>query len=182
MTRTARSRTASRRRRKGSAASTRTRPSATLDSVVAIGRPSLIALALVVLLPACGGGSGKSLTKAEYAAKADAICSKHNQKINSFANPTNLSDLAKVADKVLPVLDDAINDISKLGPPTSEKALADQWLAQVRNLKDDLEEIRDQARAGNKDGVQAVVPKATDHNARSNALATQLGMSVCNKD
>jgi hypothetical protein len=147
-----------------------------------MGRASLIALALVVLLPACGSGSGKALTKEEYASKADAICGKYNQQINSFANPKNLSELAKIADKTLPVLDSAINDISKLEPPASEKALSDQWLTQVRNLKDDLQEIRDQAKAGKMAGVQAVVPKATDHNAKSNALAAQLGMSVCNKD
>jgi hypothetical protein len=141
-----------------------------------------VALALVFLLPGCGGGgSGKPLTKEQYASKADAICGKYNQH-NSFANPKNLSDLAKIADKTLPVLDHAITDIGKLEPPASEKALSDQWLAQVRNLKDDLQEIRDQAKAGNMKGVQAVVPKATDHNAKSNALASQLGMSVCNKD
>lgn len=147
-----------------------------------MGRASLIALALVVLLPACGGVSSKPLTKEEYASKADAICGKYNQQITSFANPKNLSELAKIADKTLPVLDSATNDISKLEPPASEKALSDQWLAQVRNLKDDLQEIRDQAKAGKMAGVQAVVPKATDHNAKSNALASQLGMSVCNKD
>jgi hypothetical protein len=145
-------------------------------------RASAIALALVVLLPGCGGGSGKRLTKEEYAAKADAICGKYNQQIASFGSPKNLSDLAKVADKTLPVLDHAIKDISKLEPPASEKALSDQWLAQVRNLKDDLREIRDTAKAGNMQGVRAVVPKATEHNAKSNALASQLGMSVCNKD
>jgi hypothetical protein len=143
-----------------------------------------VALALVFLLPGCGGGggSGKALTKEEYASKADAICGKYNQQIQSFANPKNLSDLTKVADKTLSILDQAIGDLSKLEPPTSEKALSDQWLAQVRNLKDDLQEIRDKAKAGSIQGVQAVVPKATDHNAKSNALANQLGMSVCNKD
>ena len=141
-----------------------------------------IGLALAFLLAGCGGGSGKPLTKAEYASKADAICGKYNEQITSFANPKNLSDLAKVADKTLSILDQAIGDLSKLEPPASEKALSDQWLAQVRNLKDDLQEIRDQAKADNMKGVQAVVPKATDHNAKSNALASQLGMSVCNKD
>ena len=126
--------------------------------------------------------SGTPLTKEEYASKADAICGKYNDQIRSFANPKNLSDLAKVADKTLPVLDQSINDISKLEPPASEKALADQWLTQVRNLKNDLQEIRDKAKAGDMEGVQAVVPKATDHNSKSNALASQLGMSVCNKD
>ena len=149
---------------------------------MAMRRAFLIALALVVLLPACGGGSGKPLTKAEYASQADAVCGKYNQQINSFANPKNLSELAKIADKTLPVLGHAIDDISKLEPPASEKAISDQWLAQVRNLKDDLQEIGDKAKAGDMAGVQAVVPKATDHNAKSNALASQLGMSVCNKD
>ncbi|HEY8776166.1 MAG TPA: hypothetical protein VIM33_06745 [Gaiellaceae bacterium] len=141
-----------------------------------------IALALAFLLPGCGGGSGKPLTKAEYASKADAICGKYNEQITSFANPKNLSDLAKVSDKTLSILDQAIGDLSKLQPPASEKALSDQWLAQVGNLRDDLQEIRDKAKADDIQGVQAVVPKATDHNSKSNALASQLGMSVCNKD
>ena len=91
-------------------------------------RAALIALALVVLLPGCGGGSGKPLTKEEYASKADAICGKYNEQTNALANPKNLSDLAKVADKTLPILDHAIRDIDKLEPPASEKALSDQWL------------------------------------------------------
>jgi hypothetical protein len=141
---------------------------------------ALIALALV-LLPGCGG-SGKHLTKGEYASKADAVCGKYNQQIKSFGKPKTLSDLAKLADKTLPVLDQAVRDVSKLVPPASEKALSDQWLTQVRNLKADLEEIRNKAKAGDLPGVQAVVPRAQDHNSKSNALAGQLGMSVCNKD
>jgi hypothetical protein len=147
-----------------------------------MGRAALIALALAVLLPGCGGASGKPLTKEEYASKADAVCGKYNEQIKSFANPKNLSDLAKVADKTLPILDQAIADLTKLKPPASEKALADQWLTQVRGLKSDLQEIRDKAKTGDLQAVQAVVPRATDHNSKSNALAGQLGMSVCNKD
>jgi hypothetical protein len=145
-------------------------------------RALLIAPVLALLLTGCGGATGKPLTKAEYASKADAICGKYNEQITSFANPTNLSDLAKVADKTLSVLDQAISDLGKLVPPASEKALSDQWLTQVRNLEDDLQEIRDKAKANDMDGVRSVVPKATDHNSKANALANQLGMSVCNKD
>jgi hypothetical protein len=145
-------------------------------------RAALMTLALAFVLAGCGGGSGKSLTKEEYASKADAICGKYSEQIKSFANPKNLSDLAKVADKTLPVLDQLSNDLSRLHPPASEKALSDQWLAQVRNLTDDLQEIRDKAQAGDLQALRAVVPKAQDHNSQSNQLATQLGMSVCNKD
>lgn len=150
-------------------------------------RAAFVALALVVLLPGCGGsnGGGKPLTKEEYASKADAICGKSNEQANAIANPQNLhnlSDLAKAADKTLPILDHTIKDIEKLEPPASERALSNRWLAQVRALKDDLREIRDTAKAGNNQGLKAVVAKAAEHNSQSNALAAQLGMSVCNKD
>jgi hypothetical protein len=145
-------------------------------------RAALIALAVLFVLPGCGGASGKPLTKQEYAAKADAICGKYNQQTKSLATPKNLSDLVKAVDKTLPILDHAIKDLGKLHAPASEKALSDQRLTQVRNLKGDLQEIRDKAKSGDLPAVQAVLPKAQDHNSRSNQLATQLGMSVCNKD
>ena len=143
-----------------------------------------IALGLVAAIGAAAStaSAGAQISKPQYIAKADAICGKYNQQVKLLANPKNLSDLAKVADKTLPILDHAISDIRKLEPPASEKALSDQWLTQVRGLKDDLQEIRDKAKAGDMQGVRAVVPKATDHNSKSNALAGQLGMSVCNKD
>ncbi|MDX6401541.1 MAG: hypothetical protein QOF27_2147 [Gaiellaceae bacterium] len=138
----------------------------------------------LVLLPGCGGGGGGGtpLTKEEYASKADAICGKYNQQTKSLGNPSNLSGLAKVADKTLSILDKAIADLKKLKPPASEKATADQWMTQVENLKSDLAEIRDKAKANDTPGVQAVLPKAQDHNSKSNELASRLGMSVCNQD
>ena len=141
-----------------------------------------LALPLLVLAGCGGSGGGQQLTREEYASRADAICGKYNQQANAIANPKSLSDLAEVADKTLPILDNAISDLKKLRPPASEKATSDQWLEQVQNLKDDLQDIRDKAKSNDITGVQSVVPKAQDHNSKSNALATELGMSVCNKD
>jgi hypothetical protein len=147
-----------------------------------VRRASSLALALVFLSGCGGGGGGPALTKQEYATKADAICGKYNKQVNALGNPNNLQDLAKVADKTLPILGSAIDKLDALKPPASEKAKADQWLTQVRNLKDDLQEIRDKAKAGDAPGIQSVLPKAQDHNSKSNSLAAELGMSVCNKD
>ena len=144
-------------------------------------RASLLLLA-IVLLAGCGGGGAKRLSKEEYASKADAICGKYNQQTKALQNPSNLSELGKVADKTLPILDNAIKDLSKLKPPENEQATVDQWLGQVKSLKGDLTEIRDKANTNDLQAVQAVVPRAEQHNARSNQLATQLGMTVCNQD
>jgi hypothetical protein len=147
-----------------------------------VRRASSLALALVFLSGCGGGGGGPALTKQQYATKADAICGKYNKQVNALGNPNNLQDLAKVADKTLPILGSAIDKLDALKPPASEKAKADQWLTQVRNLKDDLQEIRDKAKAGDAPGIQSVLPKAQDHNSKSNSLAAELGMSVCNRD
>lgn len=146
-------------------------------------RATLLLLA-VVLAAGCGGGGGggKPLTRDQYAAKADAICGKYTEQTKALANPSNLSDLADVADKTLPILDNAISDLQKLTPPADERSTVDQWLAQVQNLRSDLQEIRDKAKTSDVQGVQAVVPRATQDNQQSNKLATQLGMSVCNQD
>jgi hypothetical protein len=137
----------------------------------------------IALVAGCGGGGGGTrLTKEEYASKADAICGKYNRQVRDLSNPQNLSELEKVADQTLSILANAITDLKKLNPPASEQAKADQWLSQVENLKEDLAEIRDGARDQDMQAVQAVLPKAEEHNRRSNALATELGMTVCNSD
>lgn len=145
-------------------------------------RQATFLILAIVLAAGCGGGGGERLTKQEYASKADAICAKYNREVKKLDNPTNLSELARVADQTLPFLDAAISELEKLSPPASEQAKADQWLSQVENLKEDLAEIRDRAKDKNMQAVQAVVPKAEEHNRRSNALATELGMTVCNSD
>jgi hypothetical protein len=146
-----------------------------------VRRASFLLLALVIAA-GCGGGGSSRLTREQYAAKADAICGKYNQQTKALANPSNLSDLAKVADQTIPILSHALTDLRKLKPPANEQATVDQWLVQVENLKGDLAEIRDKAKSNDIQGVQNVVPKATQHNAKSNQLATQLGMKVCNRD
>lgn len=137
----------------------------------------------IALVAGCGGGGGSTrLTKEEYASKADAICGKYNRQVRDLSNPQNLSELEKVADQTLSILANAITDLKKLNPPASEQAKADQWLSQVENLKEDLTDIRDGAKDQDMQAVQAVLPKAEEHNRRSNALATELGMTVCNSD
>lgn len=147
-------------------------------TVLPVRRASLLVLAVVVL-GGCGGE--ERLTRAEFASKADAICSKYNQQTNALQNPTNLTQLANVADQTLAILDNAIEELRKLEPPKSDQAKVDQWLAEVAKLRIDLVEIRDKARANDMEGVQAVVPRADRHNRQSNELATQLGMKVCSE-
>jgi hypothetical protein len=147
-----------------------------------VRRAALLLLAVLVL-GGCGGRSdGGRLTKQEYAMKADEICSKYKEETAALERPSDLSGLADAADKTLGILSKALADLKKLKPPVNEQAQADEWIATVEQLEGDLREIRDKANANDLQAVQAVVPRATQHNSRANQLATALGMTVCNKD
>jgi len=149
----------------------------------AMQRVLLLMLALPALLAACGGDdSGPRLTKAEFASKADAICEKYNKQAESLDSPKSLTELADVADNTIPILRNAMKEWRKLNPPQSEADTVDEWINSVEQLVGDLEEIRDQADKGSMQGVQNVVPQADQHNRRTNELATQLGMTVCNQN
>jgi hypothetical protein len=140
---------------------------------------------VVVLLAGCGGdgeGGGKPLTRQQYAAKADAICAKDKQRTEALARPTNLADLGKVADQMLPILDQARTDLRKLKPPADEQATADAWLDQFDVIIDDVEKIRDKAKDNDTAGVQALAGPALKHDQHANELARQLGMTTCSTD
>ena len=128
----------------------------------------------------CGGDGGEQLTREEYASQADAICKRYNDQVAALQRPANIEELADAADKSLPLLDDAIDELRDLRPPESQEQTVDEWLAQLELLREDLEDIRDRAEDNDQAGLQAVLPSAQQHNMRSNELATELGMSVCN--
>lgn len=141
-------------------------------------------LLAIVLVAGCGGEGpkGQRLTRDEYAAKADAVCTKYKQRADALSRPATLSDLADLSNQVLPLLHDARGELRALRPPQNEAATAQAWLDEFDVIIDDIEKIRDAAKKNDADAVQDAAEPALRHNEHSNDLATQLGMTVCNKD
>jgi hypothetical protein len=152
-------------------------------TVLRVRRASTLLLAIVVLA-GCGGSgsSGQRLTRDEYAKQADAICGKYKQKTDALSRPATLPDLADVADQVLPLLDDARGELRALRPPQHEQATANAWLDEFDVIVDDVKKIRDAAKKNDAAAVQDAAVPALQHDRHSNDLASQLGMTVCNKD
>jgi hypothetical protein len=147
-----------------------------------VPRALLLLLALVAV-SGCGGSSnGQALTRDQYATKADAICGKYKRQTEALGRIATPAELASAADKVLSVLRRARGELRDLEPPANERATANAWLAQFDVIIDDVEKIRDKAKANDVEGVRALAQPALQHNARANELATRLGMTVCNKD
>src|ERR1051325_7728441 len=75
-----------------------------------------LVLLIVGLLAGCGGGSGR-LSKAEYAKRADAICTKYNAKLKALARPVGIGDLPAYVDKALPLARKGDDELRALKAP-----------------------------------------------------------------
>src|SRR5919205_1869855 len=139
-----------------------------------------LALAFVVagLLSGCGGGSGR-LSKAEYAKRADAICTKYNTKLKALARPTSIGALPDYVDKALPLARKGDHELRALKPPKDEEQTAKEWLDQNDSVVGSMERLRDAAKKGNRAGIQAALGEATSANRTANGLARRLGLDVC---
>jgi len=140
-------------------------------------------LAACLVLAACAGGGNNRLSKEQYAQRADAICARFNRQQPSLPSLQKVTarQVARLADRTLPLLNKTIADLRRLAPPKDEQALADRWLAALRRLRTDAVRIRDRARANDLGGVGALVGPSQRDERAAEWLAAQLGTSVCSK-
>ena len=140
-----------------------------------------LALALVLTLAACDSSGGNRLTKAEYAARANAICARFNKQVRSFGGAESLKALARLSERTLPALDATTQKLRRLRAPKDEQETADAWMSSLDRLHRDVAAIRERAVANDLAGVQRLVPGASRDNRQSDALADRLGATTCSK-
>jgi hypothetical protein len=137
-----------------------------------------LAFAVATLAVGCGGGSGR-LSKAEYAKRADAICTKYNAELKALARPTGISQLPAYVDKALPLARKGDDELRALKPPKDEEKTAKEWLEQNDSVVGSMARLRDAAKKGDRTGIQTALNEATAANRTANGLARRLGLEVC---
>jgi hypothetical protein len=132
-------------------------------------------LALGAIAAGCGGSdddsSTSSLTKAEWIAKADAICQQGNQQTEQAAKqqfgnqkPTAPEVQQFVTETALPGTQDQIDKIRALGAPSGDED-------RVNHILDTVQADIDQAESSG---------DVNEHSFDdANALARQYGLKVC---
>ena len=138
------------------------------------------ALAFVVVLAVVAGCGGSSrLSKAEYAKRADGICTKYNAKIRAIGRPTAISGLPAYVDKALPLARKGDDELRALKPPKDEQQTTKEWLDQNDSVVGSMERLRDAAKKGDRAGIQTALNEASSANRTANGLARRLGLRVC---
>jgi ABC-type lipoprotein release transport system permease subunit len=121
-----------------------------------------------------GDSSTSSLTKAEWIAKADAICQQGNQQINQAAHqafgnqkPTAAEVQQFTTGTVLSSVQSQVDGIKTLGAPSGDED-------QVNHILDTVQADIDKAKSA------GAAENSTF--ADGNALAKQYGLKVCGQD
>jgi hypothetical protein len=140
----------------------------------------LLALSILALVVAACGGAAR-LSRAEFAKREDAICSRYARAVQALGQPKTLAELARFTAKVVPLTEAVVTDARKLKPPRDEQKLAKEWNAENQKVVDAVKRLDAAARAGDRAAAKAALDDANAANARSNELGKQLGMSACTK-
>ncbi|MEP7225019.1 MAG: hypothetical protein ABI783_08680 [Actinomycetota bacterium] len=123
--------------------------------------------------------SSARLTKAEFARRADATCTRLNEFAATLGDPTTLSGTAKMLDGLIPTLWNAWMQQGLLRPPPEERPVVRRWMTAMRSYASSLEGVRYAARRGDQEGMNAANGLVNRHAQEGGRLSSQLGMKVC---
>jgi hypothetical protein len=141
---------------------------------------AVLVAATAVVAAGCGGGGGgdKPLSKAAYAAKADAACAAAQKKGSSL----DLSSIEKIAasgDKAKNVLDDLANDIDDLQPPDALKDSASSFVTGLKKEASDFGDMTQAAKDGNEAKVKDIQGTLQSESAATSEDARFVGATGC---
>ena len=128
-------------------------------------------------LGGCGGGGGKRLTKAEFAARANAVCTEFYKKI-TIADANNPQSSLKAS---LPLYRNEISSLKTLRPPQREQQTFDQLMTLLENYSSRVATAAAAMRKNDLDSTTAL-KLARENRAiveKSDALFTKLGAKEC---
>jgi hypothetical protein len=140
---------------------------------------SIVLVATAALFAAgCGGGGGNALTKAQYAAKADAACAAANDE----GKQLDLSTTEKIAangDRAKEILDELANKVDDLQPPDELKDSANSFVEGLQQEAEQFGDMTQAAKDGDTDKIKEIQGKLQSESAATSEDARFVGATGC---
>jgi hypothetical protein len=132
-----------------------------------------------LLLAACGGGGG--LSKAEYVARANAICRAAAQQVAALDAPgqSDVAQLPKVAGEVVAVQRKALDRLKAIKAPKADRTEIAKWIALVDQTIDQAEVSAKSQRSGDITRAMAANLNGAALDKRADELARAYGLRGC---
>jgi major membrane immunogen (membrane-anchored lipoprotein) len=156
------------------------------------GRLARIVASVIVaslLLTACssndgsgdGASSGGRLTKAQFIAKADQICSSANQKTLALKPPTTPAPkvLAKFLSKTGRIISDAADQLKALRPPAADQQKIDTLVNGLEKSANYFPALIKAIKTKDTQKVQQIMGQVRQASLQGTQIARSYGFHVC---
>ena len=146
--------------------------------------PVVAVLCCVALVAACDGDpedSGEeTLTRAEFTARVDDICSSPQEAIEGLEPPRNLDETARFLREVLPVIRGQLDRIRALGdPPESGSDAYFEWFEARDAIVEATAQMIAAAEEGDRQLFQQLAAVQEELDERADAAAKEYGFESC---
>jgi hypothetical protein len=141
--------------------------------------PAAIAAVVTAFATGCGGGGGGQLSDDEFRQQANAICEKYNEKIKAIDSPSAPEDLDTYVDKVVPVMQQGIDELRALNPPAESADDFDRMLDETEKAIPAARQLGEAAANNDAAAVQSALKAGQQADRASDRIATDLGLTGC---
>jgi hypothetical protein len=140
---------------------------------------ALLALLVVVMLPACGGSA--PLSHREFERRATGMCTRGNARAARIVIPpfTDPRGAAAAFTRLVEVERGTVSQLRSLKPPKAEANDVDAWLALLDQMLDEVTLARDALRRADVFSALDAVARAMSLDERGRDLARALGVRPC---
>ena len=147
-------------------------------------RSSAVALAVVLAASGCFGGGGASSTtsgptRAQYIARAVAVCNRYQHQIGVLPQVSDLPGLAVAAGRAVALQRRELHDLRALKPPPADRTAVSHLLGSLQLAIDAGSRLGAAAASGDRAAVLAATQALTARLLDTNRLAQPFGLGTC---
>jgi hypothetical protein len=126
-----------------------------------------------------GGGSGEALSKGEFQSQANAICAKYQKQLDALQEPQSLDQIPDLVDQALAIIDQEIEEISRLNPPDEFQGDFNRMIEQAGKTKQAANDLSSAAKANDQAAVQKALDEGNAASDEADKIAGDLGLDSC---
>ena len=146
-------------------------------------RSSAVALAVVLAASGCFGGGGSSSTagptRAQFIARAVAVCNHYQHQIGALPQVSDLPALAVAAGRAVTLERRELHDQRALTPPPGQRAAVGRLLTSLQRSIDAGSRLSAAAGTGDRTAVLAAAQALSAQLLETNRLAQPFGLGTC---
>jgi hypothetical protein len=140
---------------------------------------AIAALAAGAVLSASGCGGDDRLSEEEFREQANSVCADYEDRIRDIGTPTSVDEIPAYVDEALPVVEQEIEELKALSPPSEQQETFDEMIAEAEKAAAVGPELREAAEENDRAAIERALDEGNAASDRADEHARELGLTAC---